>query len=488
MIRLLVLLVLLVLAAIGFGWLGDQPGDVAVTFNGARYEMSLLVAACLLIAVALGLMAIVWLLRFVLLAPSRIARASRARRRERALDALSRGFVAAGAGDLRAAQKAHAVVEKGLAGSPLSLLLQAQTAQLAGNRDATRQTFARLAEKPETRALGLRGLHLEARRAGDAEAAHHYAQEAHKIAPVAWAGSAVLEHHASNRDWAQALGAVEANASRRLIDRPTADRQRAVLKTAIALELGDAKADEALRLSREAAGMAPDLAPAVTLAGRLLARRGDLRQAAKLIETAWKSAPHPDLARVYVDLRPGDSAADRLARARTLARLAPDDPESALCVARAAIATRDFPLARQTMAPLVDANAESRPTVRVCLMMADIEEAENGPTGLAREWLARASRAPRDKAWIADGIISDTWEPASPATGKLDAFRWATPTEQIAAGPWVPPSPEDFHSAAIIEAPAPAAVIPPPARAQATPQASMPPPDDPGPRRDRSAA
>jgi HemY protein len=64
--------------------------------------------------------------------------------------------------------------------------------------------------------------------------------------------------------------------------------------------------------------------------------------------------------------------------------------------------------------------------------MADIEETEHGPTGLMREWLARASRAPRDPAWVADGMISDRWLPASPVTGHIDAFRWETPVERLA--------------------------------------------------------
>lgn len=63
--------------------------------------------------------------------------------------------------------------------------------------------------------------------------------------------------------------------------------------------------------------------------------------------------------------------------------------------------------------------------------MADVEEAENGTTGRLREWLSRAVRAPRDPAWTADGVVSDVWLPVSPVTGRLDAFEWRTPVEQL---------------------------------------------------------
>jgi HemY protein len=456
MIRLLVFLIFLALIAGGFAWVADQPGDISITFRGVHYQPDPVVAFAGVVLMGVTIAIVFWLLKLFLTAPGRVARASRKRKRDRGLAALSKGMVAAGAGDLRSAQRASALAAKGLGDEPLALLLRAQTAQLAGDRDATRETFARLAENPDTRALGLRGLHVEARRAGDSEAAHHYAREAHKLAPVAWAGTAVLEHHSSNQDWAEALKTVEANAAQRLIDRAAANRQRAVLKTAIALDLGDRDQQQALSLAREAADLAPDLTPAVALAARLLARRGDLRKAAKLIENAWKAGPHPDLARVYVDLRPGDSASDRLARAKTLARFSYGDPESAICVARAAIDAREFAIARQSMAPLTDASATARPTARMCLVMADIEEAERGQTGLAREWLSRASRAPRDKAWVADGMISDTWAPVSPTTGKLDAFRWMTPPERLTAdAPWEPPTePETVIPApTLIEAP-----------------------------------
>jgi len=85
--------------------------------------------------------------------------------------------------------------------------------------------------------------------------------------------------------------------------------------------------------------------------------------------------------------------------------------------------------AREVLAPLV----VDRPTMRICLLMADLEEAEHGATGRGREWLARATRAPRDPAWIADGIVSDRWQPISPVTGRLDAFRWEAPPDVLVA-------------------------------------------------------
>ena len=93
-----------------------------------------------------------------------------------------------------------------------------------------------------------------------------------------------------------------------------------------------------------------------------------------------------------------------------------------MAVARAALDAREFKIARDALQPLME-----RPTRRVALLMAEIERTEHGDEGRAREWMARALNAPRDPAWIADGIVSERWLPMSPVSGRLDAFAWTTP-------------------------------------------------------------
>ncbi len=89
-------------------------------------------------------------------------------------------------------------------------------------------------------------------------------------------------------------------------------------------------------------------------------------------------------------------------------------------------------------------------------MMAELEEHEHGATGAVREWLARASRARRDPVWMADGIVYDAWAPASPITGKLDAFVWRAPEERLSApieNPAIPASPHRDRKQPAIVAP-----------------------------------
>ncbi|WP_018259762.1 heme biosynthesis protein HemY [Methylobacterium sp. WSM2598] len=476
--RALAFLALLALAAYGAVWLADHPGVVSVSWGGVDVATSLNAAlvGVLVLAVVLGFL---WsLARGVLRLPRRMRASSHERRRTRGFEALSRGMVAVGSGDPAAARRHAGEAERLLGSEPLALLLTAQAAQISGDRAGAERAFRRMTEASETRVLGLRGLFVEARRQGDEATARAYAAEASRLAPgVSWANEAVMEAQCADRDWAGALETVSRRAALGLADKAASRRQRAVLLTASAQELEAGDPERALAQAREAVRLAPDLVPAAVVAGRLLSRRAELKKAARVIEAAWKAGPHPDLARVYLDLRPGDSSRDRLARAETLARLSSWHPEARFAIARAALEAREFGRARDVLQPLL---AES-PTQRAYLLMAEIEETEHGRgSGRAREWLSRAAHAPRDPAWCADGIVSDRWAPISPVSGRLDAFVWQTPPELLAGRSQDLPLPDEEPAPAAgpLPAPAPEATVPRPVREEAprpAPAAAAPP-------------
>jgi HemY protein len=458
MVRLLIFLAALALAALGLTWFANNPGVVDLTWRSHEYEVSLMFALGAVLALAVAL-AIVWgVLRFVFRVPSLVSIGARARRREKGFQALSRGMIAVGAGDARAAAKHSADASRLIGHEPMTKLLKAQSAQLSGDTAGAVAAYTAMLEHHQTHGLGLRGLHLEARRAGNHGAALQYAMRANARAPAAWAGQAVLDDRTRRGDWAGALATVDSNAAARLIDKPTANRWRAVIKTAMAEAAMERDPKAALALAQEACRLAPTLVPAAAISGRLMAQAGDYRRASRILEAAYAQTPHPDLAAAYLRVRHGDSSADRVARARALVRIAPGDPESLLTLGRAALEAHDDAAARAAIAPLIASDSpDGRPTRRVCLLMADIEEAD-GHHGAVREWLGRAARAPHDKAWVADGVISDRWAPVSPS-GTLDGFVWRTPDERIAA-----PA-EAAAAARPVAPPAEAIAAPPPAPA-----------------------
>jgi HemY protein len=424
MIRVVVFLIAVGLLAFGFVWLADRPGDVVLTWEGRQFETSLMVVSVAILALFVAVIVVLALIALLLSSPFMLRRHLHDRRGERAYEAISRGLIAVGAGDLMAARKHMAQAKRIAPAEPLSLLLSAQAAQLGGDREAADGVFRRLASRADTKALGLHGLHVEARRRGDHATAHAFAEEAARENPsLGWAGKAVLEFRCLTGDWVGALALLEG--SKRSLDKETYRRQRAVMLTARALAAEETDRDNAKAFALEANKLAPTLVPAATLAGRMLAEGGELRKASRVINKAWLAHPHPDLAQALSDLRLGDAARDRLKRIETLAKKAPGHIEGALALARAALDAREFGKARAALASFLAA-----PTRRVTLLMAELERIEHNDEGRAREWIARALNAAPDPAWTADGHVSDRWLPVSPS-GKLDAFEWRVPVTEM---------------------------------------------------------
>ncbi|QOF69368.1 heme biosynthesis protein HemY [Aminobacter sp. SR38] len=430
MIRILFYLAIVFALGLGFAWLADRPGDMVVTFSGYQYKVSLMVAAVAITAIVAATMLTWWLTKAVWNSPFTIARHFRARRRDRGYQALSTGMIAAGAGDAALARKKNKEAAKLINSDqePLILLLDAQASLLEGDHDTARQKFEAMLDDPEMRLLGLRGLYLEAERLGDRAAARHYAGRAAGLAPqLGWAADSTLEEKCERGDWDGALALIDAQKSTRQIERDVANNKRAVLLTAKAMSLFEGDFNAARSAALEANRLRPGFGPAAAIAAKALFRQNDVRKGSKALETAWKAEPLPDIAELYVHGRPGDAVLDRLARAKKLQSLKQNHPESSLAVARAALEAQDYKLARSE----AEAAARMQPREGAYLLLADIEEAQGGDQGKVRQWLSRAVRAPRDPAWVADGVVSERWAPFSPVTGRLDAFEWKAPEERL---------------------------------------------------------
>jgi HemY protein len=466
MYRIVLFLVLIALAAAGAAWMADQTGEVTLSVSGWRIEASLPVFALALgITVAAAMLA--WTILLALWRmPERIRRGRRERRQARGRHAITQGLLAIGQGDSAAARQHADVARRNAAHDPLALLLHAQSAQLDGDREGARAAFRTMAERGDTRLLGLRGLFIEAQRADDPIAAVMIAEEALKLAPGStWASHAVLGFRCAKGDWSGALTILDDNLASGPIDKAVYRRQRGVLLTARALELEHVDRDKSREYVMEAVKLAPTLVPAAVLASKYESEAHQVRRAMRIVEAAWLAHPHPDLADAYAHVKLGDSARQRLVRIETLAAKAPGHLESALAVARAAIDASEFARAREALAPFT-----AVPTQRVAMLMAEIERTEHGDSGRARAWTLRAVRALHDPVWTADGYVSDRWRPVSPVSGRLDAFQWQTPLAALPSDKQTTVEPSPFEEAMLapsrrVEPPRepPADVTPPPA-------------------------
>ncbi len=433
MIRPLIFLLGLAASAALLALLADLEGGVQISLGPYEMDLPFLAALIGVLGLCIGLMSFWTLIRWIWQVPEQIKQRLDARKARKGQEALTRGLIAIGTGDLKTAQACAQQAEDLLGDTPLSLLLAAQTAQLSGNRERAEQQFRAMLSVEQTRPLGLRGLFIEASRRGDQEQAHHFAEQAYQLdARTPWSNDALVQWHARRQEWEtarQVLKKADISKSDTPAQSENTQRRMAVLLTAHAIQMAPHDKKEALALANGALDLVSDFVPAATLAARLLIKNNDLRKASRLLEKTYAQNPHPDLAELYVHLRHGDSALERLSRAQTLAKLSPDHPDSLYCLAKAELEAHHFDRVRSLLADLL----ADRPRTRFCLLMARLEALEHGDPSAQRDWLLRAARAPRDAAWIADGLVSDHWQAFSPSSGRLDAFQWQYPQESLHA-------------------------------------------------------
>jgi len=437
MFRFLVFLLLVLGLGLLFAWVADNPGTIFVQWEwlatrmgrpGEEVGIPLTLAMTILVGLIFTVMLTWGIIRNIIGAPSMLSRFLDNRKREKGYKALSKGLIAASSGDASTARKLTKESKKLLGTDPLVSLLGTQTAILEGKRDEARENFKAMLSDESTRMVALRGLFLEAERQGEPEAARHYAEEACKTdSSLPWAGNAKLRYAASEGDWDSAIKTLDSNRAAGLIDKTAAKRQRAVLLTGKAMAKEAEEPDYAAKLAKEAHKLLKDFVPAAVTYARIATRLGDTRAASKVIEATWKLNPHPELAEAYYEVRSGDSVQERFKRGQRLLSLAPQNTESKLAYAAAAIDAGEWKLAREALEPILT----TKPTERACLLMADIEEGQNGDKGRMRDWLARAVRAEPEAQWVAGSHVSNEWLPISPITGEIDAFEWKVPVQQL---------------------------------------------------------
>ncbi|NQV56493.1 MAG: tetratricopeptide repeat protein [Rhodospirillales bacterium] len=417
------------LAAISYAAarLADNPGEVSLNWLGYRIETTagILLTGLLVISLVLATIFRIW--SYFRGIPRRVVRARGEWRRRRGYKALTLGMVAVAAGDAGEARRQARKAEKFLAEPPLTRLLSAQAAQLAGDDEAAGKFFEAMAEEPETKYLGIHGLLNQKLHEGDTEGAMELAEQASDMKPKTEAVSSTLfDLQIKNGDWDGAEDTVRKSVRAKYLDRETGQRRRGILKYQRSIEVeSEGHIGEALQLAQRANALAPSFVPAAMRKAKLLADAGKRRKAVSVIEEAWVRNPHPGLARLMDDIGHANNPSDRLHALEKLAGYNKDSVESHLAVAEAALGAELWDEARQHLEAVADDDAPAR----VCRLMAELEDAENGNSELARDWLKRAALAAPDPAWVCGncGNVLAEWQPVCDRCDKFDSFNWQSP-------------------------------------------------------------
>lgn len=387
-------------------WISLLPGTVTATIAGTTIQTSTPVALTLLASLFLAFYLVIRLLAWLIGSPRRVRGWRSGRMRLRGELAVNRTLVALAANDAGAARREADRGRRLLGDTPLTLLLAAQAGRQAGREDEAAALYEQLAERSDSRLLGLRGLLRLAVDRQDWETATARAAEAEQAHPgAAWLRDERRTMALQTGQWREAL-------------RLAGPESKAALAVAAAEHEADPKA--ALALAKQAFETDPGLVPAALAYARRLRDAGRERQAQEVLRRAWSARPHPEIAEQFVQ-----GAADKLARVRemgALVRSNPDTAEAHIAIAQAALHAGLTSEARRQLERAREAGINEH---RLWTLLADIETMD-GNADAAQEARRHLPQADPDPVWrcTACSAQHDRWQPVCPACHSAGTIQW----------------------------------------------------------------
>ena len=424
MLRILWFIILISLIVFASLWVAQHPGTVEINWFGLEVSLSTGIALLLLLVFTIVVIFVFSLLRGLWRSPGSLMKAYRNNKRSRGYKALTLGMVAVAAGDPEEAKKQSKKADVLLNEPPLTMLLQAQAAQLNGDEDAARKYFILMLENKETAFLGLRGLTNQAIKKGDHEEALKLAYKAKKLRPESkWVFEQLHLLEANEGHYSEALEALQEAQSRKLLPKAESKHKQAVVLTQIALEKEKAGDLEfALNRAGKAVSRDPDLVAAQLVQSRLFVATNRHRKAVSSIEKAWKRRPHPDFVPIYMEARKVEAPMERYKAGEKLFALNPDDPVTLVAKAEAALAADLWGEARFCL----DEALANKPSEKAYRLLADVEKAEGGSVEAITAYLEKAASVPQESIWICKTCSEphEDWQMQCNSCGNLDSLKW----------------------------------------------------------------
>ncbi len=341
---------------------------------------------------------ILWsLFRLLLNLPAKMKSGIDKKRQKSGFDALEEAQIALENGNIRRALKLAKKADDILKKPGLTTLLLAKAAEQIGDIELARQKYEVLSKGEKTKTAGLRGLARISANMGDHISVIEKAKSVFSSDKSSkWAFDDLFGAQISATKWADALETLQIAEGKKLVEKDKSRRMRAVLLSAEADRLDKSgNPSQAIDLAIKSVELEPSFAPAAALAARLLARNGDNKKAAKIIERAWNKSPHPALSQAYRDLFVTMDKKDKAKKIKQLVKQNPNNRESKILLAELALERGDGVEALSVLDELLHGDNVS---ARLCLLASQAEEVCQNPID-ARSWQIRATTAPLEADW-----------------------------------------------------------------------------------------
>jgi HemY protein len=429
MTKLFIFLFTITIFSLAAMWFIENDGSIVVEWLGYKIQTSVAFAVLASVIIFVILTTILQFLLWLKNAPNAYKKSLIHKKRDHGLTALAAGFAAIAAGDTKQAGKQTKKAINCLGPEPITRLLEAQTAQLEGDMEQAKVHYTAMLESKETEIIAIKGLLLQAENDGDLKKAIFLAEKAVTLQPDSdWANKILLRLYKITKRWQQAEVVLSKAVKLKVIDKKSAQRTLALMSLAQCNQYLDNEDYElALKAAKKSYEILPsEVAIAVTYA-RLLDNADNKAKAIKILETSWKSEPHPNIIELYINIHHSESFEKLIKKLEKLMDIQKNFADGHIAIAKVAMLANNPIKARNhlKMALLI------KETKVICKLMAEVEEMEGSSREIVKQWLQRAEISNVDSTWACNicGKATEIWTINCSNCQSFDSLKWTNVKE-----------------------------------------------------------
>ncbi len=407
--RKLFLFLIIISLALGAGWIANNAGEFKLNWLGYQIEGSVAFMLMCFLAVACVIWLLFYWLNSLLRLPSEFRKERERLMNEKGLDYITQAMIASSENNTDAAKKNLKKAHKFLPNSPLPRLLQLQLAGSNKDTNLAHQQFVQLQHFDSTKPLALRGLAEQARLQGNMDEALIHTETLLEQAPnAASTQKLAIDIFSYHRRWQEALKIVKKSYAQGHLNADEYKRAKATIGMQQATIMQEERNRQgAMDMLKKAFATDPSLQVAAIEYAKLLKQLGKTSQAAKILKTSWKHAPHPEVAATYLDLYADEESDKKAKKMIELAKQNGDAIESNILQAEAAMMLEKWDIAKNHL----KIGLSKQTTVTLCRLMARLYKRGYSDEEEERRWLEKAVTATTDADWtcINCHIHPKTW-------------------------------------------------------------------------------
>lgn len=423
MARALFFLLFLTIFSLAALWFVENDGSIVVEWVGYRIQTSvafaILFSIITIVVCTLFLQIILWIKS----APKRYRKTLKDKKLNRGLTALTQGFAAIAAGDIKQARTLSVRANSNLDNMPLTKLLAAQTAQLEGNRQLAQEHYTSMLGDKETEIIAIKGLLLEAKQDDDINKALFLAEKAYALRPdTDWVILILLELSKKLKRWPTAEDMTRKALKHKLITREISDRTIGLISFARYKEQFRRGSDFGENYIKEAYKLAADFPPITIAFVNSLVEKDKIRKAIKILESKWCALPHPDIATAYMEIYNDGTEDENIEKAKKLLKLCNGHPEGHIIVASTLLKAGQFGQARHHLKIALSFGE----TQSICHLMTELETMEKAKYEVIHYWRDRANAAHELSIWKCHSCNSKfhQWHTNCTNCNGFDTLEW----------------------------------------------------------------